>query len=189
MVAAGTKRQGNVADKPDGSQKAKTAGVKAERNHRYENNECFVCVKQGHKQRDCPQSQQSKAGRGVRGQSHGQDPQQQQHQQQQQQHSTSGPAQHTPGKATGMGPASATPTAGASGYKTTSKAVVTGTEPAAPTASTQKDDDYVSIRMLREKVAPVDVELTETVQHNVSHSEKNAEAVLQSVPVLSLIHI
>ena len=77
--------------KPDGSQSAKTAGVKAERNRRYDNNECFVCGKQGHKQWDCPQSQQGKAGKGVHGQNHGQDPKQQQQQQQ----STSGPAQHT----------------------------------------------------------------------------------------------
>ena len=55
-----------------------------------------------------------------------------------------------------MAPASVTPMAGASGYKTASKAVVTGTEPAAPAASTQKDDDYVYIRVSREKVAPVD---------------------------------
>ena len=148
--------------KPDGSQSAKTAGVKAERNRRYENNECFVCGKQGHKQWDCPQSQQGKAGKGVHGQSHGQDPKQQQHQQQQQQ-STSGPAQYTWSRVTGMAPASATPTAGASGYKTASKAVVTRIKPAAPAASTEKDDDYVYIRVPREKVAPVDTGRTETV--------------------------
>ena len=55
--------QGNAAGKLDGSQSAMTAGVKAERNRRYENNECFVCGKQGHKQWDCPQSQQGKAGK------------------------------------------------------------------------------------------------------------------------------
>ena len=84
-----------------------------------------------------------------------------------------------------MAPASATPTAGASGYKTASKAVVTGTEPAAPAASTQKDDDYVYIRVPREKVAPVDTGRTETVQHHVSQSAgpQNAAPVLQSVPV------
>ena len=85
--AAGTKLQGNAAGKPDGSQSAKTAGIKAERNRRYENNECFVCGKQGHKQWDYPQGQQSKAGKGVHGQSHGQAPKQQKQQQQ----STSGP--------------------------------------------------------------------------------------------------
>ena len=94
------------------------------------------------KQWDSPQSQQSKAEKGVHGQSHGQD---QNQQQQQQQQSTSGPAQHTQSKATGMAPASATLTAGARGYKTTSKAVVTETEPDAPAASTQKDGDYVYI--------------------------------------------
>ena len=55
VAAAGTKLQGNVGDKPDGSQSAKAAGVKAEWNRRYENNECFVCGKQGHKQWVCPQ--------------------------------------------------------------------------------------------------------------------------------------
>ena len=50
MAAAGTKLQGNPAHKPVESQSAKTAGVKAERNRRYENNECFFCSKQGHKQ-------------------------------------------------------------------------------------------------------------------------------------------
>ena len=43
--AAGTKLQVNAGDKHDGSPRAKTAGVKAERNRRYENNECFVCGK------------------------------------------------------------------------------------------------------------------------------------------------
>ena len=40
VAAAGTKLQGNAADKHDGSQCAKNAGVQAERNHLYEN-ECF----------------------------------------------------------------------------------------------------------------------------------------------------
>ena len=44
--------KGSAADKDDASQRTKTAGVKVERNHRYENNECFVCGKQGHKQWD-----------------------------------------------------------------------------------------------------------------------------------------
>ena len=91
-----------------------------------------MCVKQGHKQRDCPQSQQGKAGKGV--QSHGQTPIQQQQ-------STSGPAQHTRSETTGMAPASATPRASA--YKTASKAVGTKTEPAAPEPSRQNDHDYV----------------------------------------------
>ena len=66
-----------------------------------------------------------------------------------------------------MAPASATPTAGTSWYKTASKAVVTGIEPAAPAASTEKDDDYEYIHVPREKVAPVDTGCTETVQHHV----------------------
>ena len=45
VAAAGTKLQGNAADKHDGSQRAKIAGVKAGRNRRYENNECFVSGK------------------------------------------------------------------------------------------------------------------------------------------------
>ena len=114
---------------------------------------------------DCLQIHKNKAEKGVHGQSHGQDPKQQQQQQQQ---STSGPDQFTRSKATGAALASATRTAGASGYKTASKTVVTGTEPAAPAASTQKDDDHVYIRVPREKVAPVDTERTETVQHHVS---------------------
>ena len=39
-----------LLDKHEGSQSATTAEVKAEWNHRYENNECFVRGKQGHKQ-------------------------------------------------------------------------------------------------------------------------------------------
>ena len=45
VAAAGIKQQGNAADKPGGSQSAKTAEMKAERNRRYENNECFVSGK------------------------------------------------------------------------------------------------------------------------------------------------
>ena len=62
-----------------------------------------------------------------------------------------------------MAPASATPRA--SGYKTTSKAVVTETEPAAPEASTQNDDAYVHICVQRENMMPVDNGLTETVKY------------------------
>ena len=181
VAAARTKLQGNAADKHDGSQSAKAAGVKTERNRRYENNECFVCGEQGHKQWGCPRSQQSKVGKGVHGPSHGQARKQQQHQQQ----STSGPAQRTRSKATGAAPTSATPTAGASGCKTASKAVVTGTEPAAPAASTKKVYDYVYIRVPREEVVPVDTERTETVQHHVSQSAgpQKAAPVVQSAPV------
>ena len=49
VAAAGTKVQGSAAGEHDVSLSAKTAGVKAERNRRYDNNECFVCGKQGHK--------------------------------------------------------------------------------------------------------------------------------------------
>ena len=119
--------------------------MKAQQNRRYDNNQCFVCGKQGHEQWDCPQSQQGKAGKGVHDQSHGQTPIQQQQ-------STKGPAQHILSKTTGMPPASATPRA--SGYQTASKAVVTNTQPAAPEASSQHDDDYVYIRVPRENMAP-----------------------------------
>ena len=82
-----------------------------------------------------------------------------------------------------MAAASATP--GASGYQTASKAVVTKTEPAAPQASTQKDEGYVYIRVPWEKMAPVDNGLTETVQRQLSQSAgpPNAAPVLHTVPV------
>ena len=150
--------------------------MKAERSRRYDDNECLVCGKQGHKQWDCPQSQHGKAGKGVHCQTHGQIPVQQQQ-------SPSGPAQHTRSKTTGMAPATATPRASA--YKTASKAVVTETEPAAPEPSRRNDDDYVYIRVPRERMAPVDYGLTETVQHQVSQSAgpQNAAPVPHSVPV------
>ena len=49
-----------------------------------------------------------------------------------------------------------------------SKAVVAATEPAAPEASTQNDDDHVYICGPPETMAPVDNGLIETVQHQVS---------------------
>ena len=55
--AAGIKPQGGAVDEHDSRENAKAAGVKAERSRRYDNNECFVCGKQGHKQWDCLQSQ------------------------------------------------------------------------------------------------------------------------------------
>ena len=102
---------------------------------------------------------------------------------QQQQQSTSGPAQHTRTKTTGMAPASATPRASA--YKTASKALVTENELVAPEPSTQNDDDFVYIRVPRERMASVDKGLIETVQHQVSQSAgpQNAAPVLHSVPV------
>ena len=88
VAAAETKLQGNAADKHNASQSVKTAGVKAERNRRYDNNECLLCGKQRHKQWDCPHSQQGKAGKCAHGQSNGDAPTQQR---QQQQHSTCSP--------------------------------------------------------------------------------------------------
>ena len=176
MAAAGTKPQGRAADENDSRENAKAAGVKAERNRRYDNHECFVCGKQGHKQWDCPRSQQGRAGKGVHGQSHGQTPIQQQQ-------FTNGSAQHTRSKTIGMAHASASPRA--SGYQTASKVVVTKTEPAAPEAPTQNDDDDVYIRVPRENMVPVDNGLTETVQHQVSQSARpqNAAPVLHSIPL------
>ena len=82
-----------------------------------------------------------------------------------------------------MAPASATPRA--SGYQTASKPVVTKAEPTAPEASTQNDEDYVYIRVPREKKAPVDNGLTETAQHQFSQSAglQNCAPVLHTVPV------
>ena len=54
VAAAGTKPQGSAADEHDSRESAKAAGVKAERNRRYDNTECFVCGKQSHKQRYWP---------------------------------------------------------------------------------------------------------------------------------------
>ena len=78
VTASGNKPQGSVADEHDSRETPKAAGVKAERNRRYDNIECLVCGKLGHKQRNCPHSQQSKVGKGVHGQSHGHTPIQQQ---------------------------------------------------------------------------------------------------------------
>ena len=82
-----------------------------------------------------------------------------------------------------MTPATATPRASA--YKTTSKAVVTKTEPAAPEPSRQNDDGYVYIRVPRERMSPVDFGLTAAVQHQVSQSAgpQNAAPVLHLVSV------
>ena len=175
VAAAGTKPHGSAADEHDSSESTNAAGVKAERNRRYDN-KCFVCGKQGHKQWDCPQSQRGKARKDVHGQSHGQTPTLQQQ-------FPNGPAQHTRSKTTGMAPASASPRA--SVYQTALKAVVTKTKPAAPEASKQNDEDCVYIRVPRENMAPVDNGLTETVQHQVSQSAgpQNAAPVLRTVPL------
>ena len=64
--------------------------------------------------------------------------------------------------------------------KTSSKAAVTETESAAPETSRQTDDDYVHIRVPRERMAPADDELTETVQHQVCQSEEATECSASS---------
>ena len=63
--------------------------------------------------------------------------------------------------------------------------MVTETEPVAVEASTQTGDDYVYIRVPREKMAPVDNGITEAVRHDVSQSARpqNATPALHSVPV------
>ena len=171
MAASRTKSHISSADKHDSRENTKAAGLKAERNRRYDNNESFVCGKQGHEHWDCPQGQQRKAGKGAHDQIHG-------HTHTQQQQSTNNPAQHIRSKTTGMAPAS-------SGYQTASKAVVTKTEPAAPEASTPNAEGYVYFRVPREKMAPVDSGLTETVQHQVSRSAgpQNAAPALHTVLV------
>ena len=102
MATAGTKPQGRAVDEHDSCENAKAAGVKVDRSRRYDNNDCFVCGKQGHKQWDCPQNQQGKVGRGVHGQTHTQTPVQQRQ-------SPSGPTQHTRSNTTGMAPANSHP--------------------------------------------------------------------------------
>ena len=162
VVAAETKQHGTTAAKHDARWRAKTAGVKTERNRWYNSNECFRCGKQGHKHPVCPQSQQTKTEKGVHGQSHGNTCKHQK-----QEKSTSGLAQHTWCTAIGTVPASTTLKAGASWDKTGSKAVVTGTELVAPAASKQKDGEYVYIRVPRDKVARVGTGRTRTVKHRV----------------------
>ena len=60
--AAVTKSQGSAADEHDSGESAKAACVKVERNRWYDNNECFICGKQGHKQWDCPQARRVRRG-------------------------------------------------------------------------------------------------------------------------------
>ena len=159
VAAAGIKPQGSAADEHDPRESTSAVGVKADRNRRYGNSECVVCDKQGHKQRDCPQNQRGKVMKGVDAQSQGQTPIQQQQ-------ATNSPVQHARSKTTGMPPAFTTPRASA--YKTTSKAVVTEIEPAAPQASTQNDDHYMYMHVPREKMAPAENGVDETMQHHVS---------------------
>ena len=56
VAVAGTTPQGSTADGHDSRESAKAASEKAERNRRYDNNECFVCGKQEREQWNCPQS-------------------------------------------------------------------------------------------------------------------------------------
>ena len=159
MAAVGTKPKGSAGDEHESRESVKAARVKAERNRRYDNNECFACGKQGHMQWDFPQSQQRKAEKGVHGQSHGQTPIQQQQ-------STSGPVQQSRCRTTGTAPAFATRRASA--YKTASEAVVAETELAAREPPSQNVDDYMNIGVSREKMVHVDYGRTETVQHRMS---------------------
>ena len=166
-----------LVDKHDASQSAKTAGVRAERNRRYD--VLFVASKVT-SNGTATNATRARREKTFMAKGRGHAPEQQQRQQ-----SPSGPTQHAQSNATGTAAASATFTARAREYKTASKSVVTGTEPAAHTASTQKDDNYVYIQVPRKKVAPVKTGRTETVHHNVSQSAgpQNAAPVLQSVSV------
>ena len=60
MAAEATKPHENAANEHDSCASANVADVKSKRNRRYGN---AVCGKQGHKQWDCPQCQQGKAGK------------------------------------------------------------------------------------------------------------------------------
>ena len=166
VAVEGSMPQGSTADGHESRESAKAAGVNAGHNRRYVNMGCFVCGKHGHKQRDCPQSQQGTAGKRVHGKTHGRTPVQQQH-------SLSCPAQHTRSTTTGMSPATA------------NFRVVRTRPPATPEPSKRNDDDYMYIRVPRERMARVDYWLTETVQHQVSQSAglQNAAPVLDAVPV------
>ena len=140
VAAAGTKLQGNAADKHDGSQSAKTAGVNAERNRRYENNECFVCCKQGHKQNGtAPKASRARRGKTVMARATARPPSSSSSSSNPQAVALSIPRAKPPGRPLRLPPLWLELV----GKKTASKAVDTGTEPAAPAASTQKDDDYV----------------------------------------------
>ena len=50
MAAAGTKPHGSAAGEHDSRESTTATDVQAERNRRYDNNECFVCGRQRHKQ-------------------------------------------------------------------------------------------------------------------------------------------
>ena len=70
VAVEGIKPQGSAGDEHDPRESVKAAGGKEERNRRYNNNECFVCGKQGNKQGDWPQGQQGNAGKDVHDHSH-----------------------------------------------------------------------------------------------------------------------
>ena len=80
-----------------------------------------------------------------------------------------------------MAPASAIPRD--SGYKMASQAVITVTKPDVSKARMQNGDYYVYIRMPREKVAPVVIDLTKTVQQHVSQND----GPQNTAPVLHLL--
>ena len=146
MGAAGTKPQGSAADEHD-SREYQGCWCESRAESSVRQQRVFRMWQARTQTMGLSPKLAGKAGKGVRGQSHGQTPTQQQQ-------FTNGPAQHTWSKTTGMVPASATPRA--NGYQIASKAVVRKTTPAAPEASTQN----VYIRVPREKMAPVDNGLT-----------------------------
>ena len=160
MAVEGNKPQESTADGHDSRESANAAGVKAERNRRYDDNDCFVCCQQGHKQWDCPESPQGRTGKASMARAMARPP-----------YSGSSP-QTVPLSIPGANQlgwhlrASATPRA--RGYQAGSKTVVRKTESAALEASTQNDSDYIYIRVPRENMAPVNNGLAETVQHSIT---------------------
>ena len=121
-----------------------------------------MCGKHNHKQRDCPQSQQGVAGKGIHVESHGQTPSSS---------SISSNPQAAPLNIPGASPTAwpvRLPPSSAPANITASNAAITDTKPVATQVSTQNDDAYLSIRLTREMIVSVDNAVTETVQHQVS---------------------
>ena len=54
IPAGGTQTQRSATGEHNSRESARAAGVKVERNRRYDSNEVFVGCEQGPKQRDCP---------------------------------------------------------------------------------------------------------------------------------------
>ena len=173
FAVAGVKPQGSTADGHDSRESAWAAGVKTERNRRYDNNGCFVRGSRDTRRGNAPNA--SRVGRGM---------------------TPMTKARARPHTAAAVHKRSrsahpkednwdAWPTFQTFGYRTASKARLTKTEPAAPEAPTQNDKDYVYILVVREKMVPMDTRLTDTVQHPVSQNAgpPNVAPLLHTVPM------